>query len=63
MCGFFNFFKFYLFIYGHAGSSLLAHGLSLVVTSQGHSLIAVYGFLIAADSLAAEHGLRGMWAQ
>ena len=34
-----------------------AYGLSLVVVSGGHSLIAVHGVLVALVSFVAEHGL------
>ena len=44
----------YLFTFGCAGSSLLC-GLSLVVESEGYSLVAVRGLLIAVASLVAEH--------
>ena len=54
---YFIFLKIYLFVFGHAGSSLL-HGFSLVV-NWDYSLVAVHGFLIVMASLVAEHGL---WA-
>ena len=44
--------------YGSAGS-LLLQGLSPVVASAGHSLVAVCGLLISVSSLIAELGLQG----
>ena len=37
--------------------SVAVHGLSLVVTSRGSSLVAVCGLLITVVSLVAEHGI------
>ena len=34
------------------------HKLSLVVASEGHSLVAVHELLISVASLVAEHGLQ-----
>ena len=43
--------------------SLRCHvGFSLVVASEGSSLVAVCGFLTAVGSLGAEHGLQGIQA-
>ena len=56
------FFKFYLFIFGCAGSSLL-RGLSLVTASGGYSLIAVLGLLISMATLVVEHRLWDARAQ
>ena len=38
-------------------------GLSLVVTSEGLTLLAVWGLFIAAASLVAEHRFWASWAQ
>ena len=48
-----RFFKNYLFIFGHAGSSLLC-GPSLIVTS-GDYFVMVHRLLIAEASLVVEH--------
>ena len=53
---FFNL-KFYLFIYGCAGSSVF-QGFPLVVASQSYSLILVRGLLVAMASLIVH---RGLW--
>ena len=45
-----------LSIFACVGFSLLL-ALSLVLVSQGYSLVAVSGLLIAVASLVAEHGL------
>ena len=47
----------YSFMFGCAGSSLLHLGFSLVVASEGYSLVVVCGLLIAMASLVVEHGL------
>ena len=47
--------KFYLFISGGTGSSLLP-GLSLVETSSDYPLGAVLGLLTVVAPLVAEHG-------
>ena len=49
-------FKFYLFVYGSAGSWLL-RGLSLVVESRGYFLVVVCGLPIVLASLVVEHRL------
>ena len=41
---------------------MLLLGLSLVLESGSYSLVVVHRLLIAAASLAAEHGLQGAWA-
>ena len=58
----------YLFVCGHARSSLLCR-LSLVSVSGGLSVVVVHGLLTAVTSLIAEHGSRhagsvscGPWA-
>ena len=50
-----SFFYFILYIFGCAGSLLLAHGLSLVAASGGYSLVAIQGLLTVVASLVAEH--------
>ena len=56
------FLKFYLFIFGYAGSALL-RGLSSSCGKQGNSLIAVHKLLtVVASLIADEHGLSGMQA-
>ena len=64
-----NFFT-YLFIFGCVGSSLLLHGLSLVVASGGYSLLRCAGFslqwlllLWTADSTDMSFNCCGMQAQ
>jgi len=51
----------YLFIiyliFGCAGSSLAAFRLSLVVESEGCSLVAAYRLLTVGAALVVEHGL------
>ena len=42
---------------GYAGSSLLLHGLSLVVVSEGYSLDAACRLPVAMASLVVEHRL------
>ena len=37
-------------------------GVSLVVTSEGYSLVVLYGLFISGASLVAERGLWGAWA-
>ena len=54
--------NFYLFIFGCVGSSLLLHGLSLVVVSRDDSLVVEHGLLTAVVSLVAEHQLSGAQA-
>ena len=46
----------YVFIFGHAGSSLL-HGLPLVAVMESYSLVVVCGLLTVVDS-PVEQGLR-----
>ena len=46
----------YLFVFGCAGSLLL----HLVAESEGYTLVAESGLLIAVVSLVVEHGLRGL---
>ena len=41
-----TFFKFYLFIYGCTGSSLLHEGFLLVAAGRGFSLVVVHGHLL-----------------
>ena len=52
----FIWFMIVIIIVGHAVWSSQP-GLSLVSMSRDYSLIVVHGFLIAAASLVAEHGL------
>ena len=47
----------YLLIFGHAESSLLHSGFSLVATSGGYSLIVVHRLLLVVSSLVGEHRL------
>lgn len=54
--------KFYLFMYGYAESSCFSRRLSVAVVSEGYSLIAVHGFLIAVASPIVGHGLQGAGA-
>ena len=51
----------YLFIFSCGGSSLL-HWVSLILASEGFSLVVMHGLLIAAASLVLEHGLWGSQA-
>ena len=41
---------------------MAAHGLSLVLASGGHSLVAVPGLPFGVAPLVVEHGLQGTWA-
>ena len=49
----------HLFIFGCAGFSMLKDRLSLVAPSPGCSLVAIWGLLLVAASLVAEHRLCG----
>jgi len=49
--------SFYLFILGHAGSSLL-HGLFSSCGEWGHAQVMVHGLLVAMAPLVSEHQLR-----
>ena len=50
------YYKFYLFLFGCAGSLLLCR-LSRAVASGGYSVVSVLRLLIAVGCLAAEHQL------
>lgn len=52
----------YLFIFACTESVAMRRP-SVAAASREYPLIAVCGLLIEAASLAAEHGLQGMWAQ
>ena len=54
---------FWGFVFGCAGSSLLAaQAFSLIAVSGSYSLVALHGLLTAVSSLVTEHELYGTWA-
>ena len=66
-CGIFKIFMYLINFVGSAGPSLrglhCGAWLSLIVLSEGHSLVAVPGLLIAVASLVVERGLSSCMAR
>ena len=60
VCIFFNFYLFYLFIFGCVGSSLLHVGFSLVAASGGYSSLRCVGFSLRWLLLLWSTGSRHM---
>ena len=55
LCHSISFFFFFFYFWLHWVYTAV-HGLSLVIASEGYSLVAARGLFIAAASLVTEHG-------